>query len=111
MNENMRTVGIVAEALIYWNVIFISGLRGDGIIGFIEALRQRQSKFKFILVRHEESAAFMAFIYAKYITPYYTSRMLRNYGPSSRPFKISFVLVSPSLIELLIVSGEKSAFQ
>jgi pyruvate dehydrogenase (quinone) len=64
----MRTADIVAEALINWNVNFISGLRGDGINGFIEALRQRQSKFKFILVRHEESAAFMACIYAKYIT-------------------------------------------
>src|SRR5918996_694746 len=31
-----------------------------------EALRRRQDKIKFILVRHEESAAFMACAYAKY---------------------------------------------
>ncbi|HEY9386911.1 MAG TPA: thiamine pyrophosphate-dependent enzyme [Nitrososphaeraceae archaeon] len=64
--ENMRTADIVAEALIDWNVNVIFGLPGDGINGFIEALRRRQDKIKFILVRHEESAAFMACAYAKY---------------------------------------------
>ena len=34
----------------------------------------------------------------------------RSYSPLSRPFSISFVLISPSLIEFLITSGEKSAF-
>ncbi len=64
--ENLRTADIVAEALIDWNVNVIFGLPGDGINGFIEALRRRQNKIKFILVRHEESAAFMACAYAKY---------------------------------------------
>src|SRR5689334_19929277 len=64
--ENLRTADIVAEALIDWNVNVIFGLPGDGINGFIEALRQRQNKIRFILVRHEESAAFMACAYAKY---------------------------------------------
>ncbi|MGH9976384.1 MAG: thiamine pyrophosphate-binding protein, partial [Nitrososphaeraceae archaeon] len=64
--ENLRTADIVAEALIDWDVNVIFGLPGDGINGFIEALRQRQNKIKFVLVRHEESAAFMACAYAKY---------------------------------------------
>src|SRR6476646_464929 len=64
--ENLRTADVVAEALIDWNVDTIFGLPGDGINGFIEALRTRQDKIKFILVRHEESAAFMACAYAKY---------------------------------------------
>src|SRR3989304_2200711 len=64
--ENMRTADIVAEALIDWKVEFIFGLPGDGINGFIEALRRRQDRIKFVLVRHEESAAFMACAYAKY---------------------------------------------
>ena len=55
--ENLRTADIVAEALIDWNVNVIFGLPGDGINGFIEALRQRQNKIKFVLVRHEQSAA------------------------------------------------------
>ena len=64
--ENMRTADIIAEALLDWNVDIIFGLPGDGINGFMEALRTRQDKIKFILVRHEESAAFMACAYAKY---------------------------------------------
>ncbi|MFL6431306.1 MAG: thiamine pyrophosphate-binding protein [Nitrososphaeraceae archaeon] len=62
----MRTADIVAEELLDWKVDTIFGLPGDGINGFIEALRRRQDKIKFILVRHEESAAFMACAYAKY---------------------------------------------
>ena len=64
--EHFRTADVVAEALIDWEVQVIFGLPGDGINGFIEALRKRQDKIKFILVRHEESAAFMACAYAKY---------------------------------------------
>jgi len=39
--ENIRTADIVAEALIDWKVDVIFGLPGDGINGFIEALRRR----------------------------------------------------------------------
>jgi pyruvate dehydrogenase (quinone) len=62
----MRTADIVAEALLDWKVDVIFGLPGDGINGFIEALRRRQDRIQFVLVRHEESAAFMACAYAKY---------------------------------------------
>jgi len=64
--ENMRTADIIADALLDWNVDTIFGLPGDGINGFMEALRTRQDKIRFILVRHEESAAFMACAHAKY---------------------------------------------
>jgi pyruvate dehydrogenase (quinone) len=62
----MRTADIIADALLDWKVDTIFGLPGDGINGFMEALRTRQDKIRFILVRHEESAAFMACAYAKY---------------------------------------------
>ena len=52
--ENMCTADIVAEALLDWKVDVIFGLPGDGINGFMEALRQRQNKIRFVLVRHEE---------------------------------------------------------
>lgn len=59
-----------AEALIdtlsEWGVEVIFGLPGDGINGLMEALRTRQEHIRFIQVRHEESAAFMACAYAKY---------------------------------------------
>jgi pyruvate dehydrogenase (quinone) len=41
------------------------GLPGDSINGIIEALRQRQDRIRFLQVRHEETAAFMACGYAK----------------------------------------------
>ncbi len=62
----MKTADIVAEALMDWGIDVIFGLPGDGINGFIEALRRRADKIRFVLVRHEESAAFMACAYAKY---------------------------------------------
>ncbi len=57
---------ILVESLISWGVNTVFGLPGDGINGLIEALRKRQDKIRFIHVRHEESAAFMACAYAKY---------------------------------------------
>lgn len=64
--QGTRTADIVAESLLDWGVEVIFGLPGDGINGFIESLRRRKDRIKFVLVRHEESAAFMACAYAKY---------------------------------------------
>jgi pyruvate dehydrogenase (quinone) len=62
-----RTGGeILVEALIEWGVDTVFGLPGDGINGIMEALRARKEKVKFVHVRHEESAAFMACGYAKF---------------------------------------------
>jgi pyruvate dehydrogenase (quinone) len=60
------TADILADTLIDWGVEVIFGLPGDGINGVMEALRKRQDQIRFIHVRHEESAAFMACAYAKY---------------------------------------------
>src|SRR6478609_8798928 len=57
---------LLVDRLVDWGVNVIFGLPGDGINGIMEALRQRQDKIRFIQVRHEESAAFMACGYAKY---------------------------------------------
>jgi pyruvate dehydrogenase (quinone)/pyruvate oxidase len=57
---------ILVERIIDWGVDLVFGLPGDGINGVMEALRTRQSKVRFIQVRHEEAAAFMACAYAKY---------------------------------------------
>ncbi|MEY2413958.1 MAG: hypothetical protein QOD84_2564 [Acidobacteriaceae bacterium] len=63
----MTTAGdILIERLIDWGVQLVFGLPGDGINGIMEALRTRQEKIRFIQVRHEESAAFMACAYAKF---------------------------------------------
>lgn len=57
---------VLVESLIDWGVEVIFGLPGDGINGIMESLRTRQDKVRFVQVRHEESAAFMACAYAKY---------------------------------------------
>ena len=60
---------IAAEALIErladWGVDTIFGLPGDGINGLMEGLRRHEDKLRFVLVHHEEAAAFMATGYAK----------------------------------------------
>jgi len=57
---------ILIETLVEWDVDVVFGLPGDGINGIMEALRTRQDRIRFIQVRHEESAAFMACAYAKW---------------------------------------------
>ena len=64
--ENLKTSDILVETLIDWNVDVVFGIPGDTINGFIEVKRTRKDKIKFILTRHEESAALMACAYAKY---------------------------------------------
>jgi len=57
---------VLVAALIDWGVDVVFGIPGDGINGIMESLRQRQDEIRFVQVRHEESAAFMACGYAKY---------------------------------------------
>ena len=57
---------LLIEGIIEWGVEVVFGIPGDGINGVMEALRTRQEKIRFVQVRHEEAAAFMACAYAKY---------------------------------------------
>lgn len=64
MAEN--TSDVFVDTIMNWGVDTVFGIPGDGINGVIESLRQRKEKVRFIQVRHEEAAAFMACAYAKY---------------------------------------------
>jgi pyruvate dehydrogenase (quinone) len=59
---------ILVDTLLEWGVDTIFGLPGDGINGIMEAVRKREAegKLRFIQVRHEEAAAFMACGFAKF---------------------------------------------
>src|SRR5919205_3525871 len=57
---------LLIEGLAAWGVDTVFGLPGDGIDGIMEALRKAADRIRFIHVRHEEAAAFMACAYAKY---------------------------------------------
>ena len=54
------------DRLSEWGIKRIYGYPGDGINGFMGALRSAQDKIDFIQVRHEENAAFMATAHAKF---------------------------------------------
>ena len=55
----------LARRLVEWGVDTVFGLPGDGINGLMEGFRRQREKLRFVLVHHEEAAAFMATGYAK----------------------------------------------
>jgi pyruvate dehydrogenase (quinone)/pyruvate oxidase len=57
---------VFVDRLIEWGVDTIFGLPGDGINGFMDALRTRHEQIRYIHVRHEEVAAMAAVGYAKF---------------------------------------------
>jgi pyruvate dehydrogenase (quinone) len=57
---------VLIDTLSAWGIDTIFGIPGDGINGIMEALRKKAGPVRFIQVRHEEAAAFMACGYAKY---------------------------------------------
>jgi pyruvate dehydrogenase (quinone) len=63
---DMNTADILVETLIDWGATHVFGIVGDGINSIIEALRKRQDRIRYIGVRHEEAAAFMACGFAKH---------------------------------------------
>ena len=65
-DPDTNTSDIVVETLIDWGATHVFGIVGDGINSIIEALRKRQDRIRYIGVRHEEAAAFMASGWAKH---------------------------------------------
>jgi pyruvate dehydrogenase (quinone) len=62
-----KTVGdFLVERLHAWGVRIVFGYPGDGINGVFGALRRARGKIRFVQVRHEEMAAFMASAHAKF---------------------------------------------
>jgi pyruvate dehydrogenase (quinone)/pyruvate decarboxylase len=64
--DDPNTADIIVETLIAWGATQVFGIVGDGINSIIEALRRRQDRIRYIGVRHEEAAAFMASGFAKH---------------------------------------------
>ena len=56
---------VLIETIHDWGVEVVFGLPGDGINGIMEGLRRHRERIRFVLVHHEEAAAFMACGYAK----------------------------------------------
>jgi pyruvate dehydrogenase (quinone) len=64
--SDVNTADIIVETLIAWGATHAFGIVGDGINSIIEALRKREDRIRYIGVRHEEAAAFMASGFAKH---------------------------------------------
>ncbi|HUO29963.1 MAG TPA: thiamine pyrophosphate-dependent enzyme [Bryobacteraceae bacterium] len=66
-NHMTKTVSdVLIDTIHAWGVDVVFGFPGDGINGIIESLRKCQDSVRFVQVRHEEAAAFMACAYAKH---------------------------------------------
>jgi len=64
--EGPQTVSdLLLKRLMEWGVDTIFGIPGDGINGFVEALRKKQKQVRYVHVRHEEIGALAAVAYAK----------------------------------------------
>jgi pyruvate dehydrogenase (quinone)/pyruvate oxidase len=59
------TSEVLIARLADWGVDTVFGLPGDGINGIMEGLRRHADRVRFVLVHHEEAAAFMAAAHAK----------------------------------------------
>jgi len=62
----VTAANVLIETLIDWGVEVVFGLPGDIINGIMESLRNHQEQIRFVQVRHEIAAAFMARGYAKF---------------------------------------------
>ena len=59
------TSEVLVDRLADWGVDTVFGLPGDGVNGIMEGMRRNAHRVRFVLVHHEEAAAFMATAHAK----------------------------------------------
>lgn len=65
-SQSERLVGdAIVEQLVEWGVKQVYGIPGETSLAIVDAIRRRGDRIRFVLVRHEEVAAFMASAYAK----------------------------------------------
>ena len=85
------TSDVLVDRLLDWGVSVVFGLPGDGINGIMEALRERRDRIRFIQVRHEEAAAFMANMGAAFAALFVIEHLMYGaivgalYGPVALP--------------------------
>ena len=61
-----RTVSqVLIDQIAAWGVQYVFGIPGTSTLGIVDAIRKSNGKVKYLQVRHEETAAFMASAYGK----------------------------------------------
>ena len=66
LSDTRTASDVLVDRLLEWGVDTIFGLPGDGINGFVDALRKRHDELRYVHVQHEEVAAMAAVGYAKF---------------------------------------------
>jgi len=62
----VRTVSqVLIDQIAAWGVQYVFGIPGTSTLGVVDAIRKTNGKVKYLQVRHEETAAFMASAYGK----------------------------------------------
>ena len=56
---------VLINQIAQWGVQYVFGIPGTSTLGIVDAIRKSNGKVKYIQVRHEETAAFMASAYGK----------------------------------------------
>ena len=64
MNENTTVSDVLVEQMAEWGIRYVFGLPGTSSLGVVDAFR-KNPKVKYIQVRHEQTASFMASAYGK----------------------------------------------
>jgi acetolactate synthase-1/2/3 large subunit len=94
---------IIADYLVREKVPYIFGLCGHGIIGFMDALYDRQDVLKTISVHHESVAGFMADVY--YRVSGKATATFTSCGPGSANLPISLANAYLDSVPFLAVTG------
>ena len=64
--KGKRTVSqVLIDQIAAWGVQYVFGIPGTSTLGVVDAIRKSNGKVKYLQVRHEETAAFMASAYGK----------------------------------------------
>ncbi|MCL4430610.1 MAG: thiamine pyrophosphate-binding protein [Chloroflexi bacterium] len=56
---------VLVNQIAEWGVKYVFGIPGTSTLGIVDAIRKSNGKVKYVQVRHEETAAFMASAYGK----------------------------------------------
>jgi acetolactate synthase-1/2/3 large subunit len=99
----MRGADIIAEYLVREEVPYLFGLCGHGIIGFLDALYDRQDKIRAMTVRHEQAAGHMADAY--YRVAHRPVATFTSCGPGSTNLPTALASAMMDSSALLAITG------
>ena len=100
---------IIIDYLIKEGVTHIFGVPGHGNLGLMDAIKHRQDKITPILVRHEETAVFMADAF--YRVSHRPAATFSSCGPGSINVLIGMAEAMANSIPLMTITGNVSSDQ